>query len=438
MSRSAAAMGVVLAALFLMLAAGPAATKRLPAAVERVLVVRIDGVISPVTAEALSSAIDRARVGGYRALVVEIDTPGGLETSMRDMVRDILGSPVPVITWVTPAGSHAASAGVFVTMAADVAAMAPGTNIGAATPISMQGPMDSTLARKAANDAAAFARTVAKQRGRNVVWAEAAVRQAVAISDQEAVDENVVDFLASSLPELLEKADGRTYRRGDQSLTLHVKGLPADRIEPGIRHKLLAVLADPNLAYMLLMLGFYGLLFELQNPGAILPGIVGGICLILALLALSTLPVTFAGVALIVLGIGFFLAEIKVMSHGLLAVGGVISFVLGSLILFTPEVARVSWTLIALVTLITMGFFLFVIGAGLKAQRSQVRSGSRGMVGTRAQAVDRLAPDGFVRVGGELWRAISEGEVNVGGNVVITDVEGLTLRVRPLAKEAGS
>jgi membrane-bound serine protease (ClpP class) len=219
---------------------------------------------------------------------------------------------------------------------------------------------------------------------------------------------------------------------------LAVKDLPADRIEPDLRHRLLAVIADPNVAYMLLMLGFYGLLFELQNPGAILPGIVGGICLILALLALSTLPVSFAGVALIVLGIGFFLAEIKVMSHGLLAVGGVVSFVLGSLILFRGEIARVSWTLIALVTLTTLGFFLFVIGAGLRAQRSRVRSGAKGLVGERAQAVDRLAPDGLVRVGGELWRAVSESEVGVGGNVEITGVEGLTLRVRPLAKEAGS
>jgi len=432
---AALAIAVVLAAAAM---ASPVAARGLPPQLARVLVVRIDGVISPVTAEQLAAAVERANRERYRALVMEIDTPGGLETSMRAMVRSILGSEVPVIAWVMPAGAHAASAGVFITMAADVAAMAPGTNIGAATPISMQGAMDSTLARKAANDAAAFARTVATQRRRNAVWAERAVREAVAVSDQEAVDLEVVDFLATSLPDLLEKSEGRSIRRGGITTELHVKGLPADRLEPGLRHRVLAILADPNVAYMLLMLGFYGLLFELQNPGAILPGIVGGICLILAFLALSTLPVTFAGIALIVLGVGFFLAEIKVMSHGLLAVGGGIAFVLGSLILFSGEVARVSWTLIALVTISTLGFFLFVIGAGVRAQRARVRSGSKGLVGERAQAIDRLAPEGMVRVGGELWRAISEREVNVGGNVEITGVEGLTLRVRPLAKEAGS
>ena len=424
----------LLAAAALTIAAAP----RERPALDRVLVVRIEGVISPVSAEALASAIGRANLERYRALVVEIDTPGGLETSMRTMVRSILGSEVPVIAWVTPSGAHAASAGVFVTMAADVAAMAPGTNIGAATPVSMQGGMDSTLSRKAASDAAAFARTVAAQRGRNAVWAERAVREAVAASDQEAVELDVVDFIAGSLPELLEKSDGRSYRRGAATHTLEVKGLPADRIHAGFRQRLLAVIADPNVAYMLLMLGFYGLLFELQNPGAILPGVVGGICLILAFLALSTLPVSFAGIALILLGVAFFLAEIKVMSHGLLTIGGLVAFVLGSLILFHGEVARVSWTLITLVTLTTLGFFVFVVGAGMRAQRSRVRSGAGGMVGARAEAVERLAPQGMVRVGGELWRAISESEVNVGGNVEITGVEGLTLRVRPLAKEARS
>lgn len=429
--RLAAAALLVLLGFVTLGAAPPESPGR-----DRVLVVRVDGVISPVSAEALEAAIERANRQGYRALVMELDTPGGLETSMRVMVRAILGSRVPVIAWVTPAGAHAASAGMFLTIAADVAAMAPGTNIGAATPVGMQGGMDSTLSRKAANDAAAFARTIALQRGRNPEWAERAVRDADAISDDEAVRLDVVDFTARTLPELLEKADALPFRRGDETRTLAVRGLPADRIEPSLRQRLLAVIADPNVAYLLLMIGFYGLLFELQNPGAILPGIVGGISLILAFLALSTLPVSFAGIALIVLGIAFFLAEIKVMSHGLLAVGGIVAFVLGSLILFRGEVARVSLTLIALVTLTTFAFFAIVVGAGIRSQRARVRSGAAGMVGSQGEAVERLAPEGMVRVGGELWRAIADGEVHAGGNVEITAVEGLTLRVRPVAKEA--
>lgn len=420
------------AALAAALLAAPPAV----ASSERALVVRIEGAISPVTAEALAGAIARAGRERYRALVVEIDTPGGLESSMRAMVSAILASEVPVLAWVAPAGAHAASAGVFVVMAADVAAMAPGTNIGAATPVGMQGGMDSTLARKATSDAAAFARTVAEQRGRNAEWAVRAVREADALSDREAIEANVVDFAAGSLEELLEKADGRSWRRSGTVRTLALAGIPVDRIEPGLRQRLLAIITDPNIAYLMLMLGFYGLLFELQNPGAILPGVVGAICLILALLALSTLPVSAAGLALIVLGVAFLLAEVKVMSHGLLTVGGLVAFVLGSVILFRGEVARLSWAVIAASTLITFLFFAFVVGAGLRAQRTRVRSGRGELIGARAVAVEPLAPRGLVRVGGELWTAVAEGAVGPGEEVEITGLEGLTLRVRPLTREA--
>jgi membrane-bound serine protease (ClpP class) len=321
---------------------------------------------------------------------------------------------------------------VFVVMAADVAAMAPGTNIGAATPVNLQGGMDSTLARKATSDAAAFARTVARQRGRNAAWAEEAVRRAVAASDSEAVALDVVDLVAGSLDELLERVEGREVSRPGVETRLRLAGLPRDTIEPGLRRKLLGVLVDPNVAYILMMLGFYGLLFELQNPGAILPGVVGGICLILAFLALSALPVNYAGVALIVLAIAFFLAEIKVVSHGLLAAGGVISLVLGSTILFQGEGVRVSWAIILGATAATAVFFLFIVGKGLAAQRRRVATGRRGLVGQRAVALGRLAPGGQVRYGGEIWNARSESEATEGSEVVITGVEGLTLRVRPL------
>jgi membrane-bound serine protease (ClpP class) len=428
---------IVLAAAIGMLPGGASARAKpsAPRGEARVLLVKLEGPVSPVTAEAFGAAVDRAEREGYRALILQIDTPGGLMTSMRDMVKDLLAAKVPVIAWVAPGGACAASAGVFITMAADVAAMAPGTNIGAASPVNLQGGMDSTMAHKVTNDAAAFARTVAAQRGRNVRWAEQAVRRAVAVDETEAVDLGVVDFVAGNLEDLLVKADGRTWRRGDQRHRLEVKGLPVDIIEPGLRQKFLAVIADPNVAYILMLLGFYGLMFELQNPGAILPGVVGGISLILAFLALSTLPVNYAGVALIVLAVAFFLAEIKVASHGLLAAGGVISLVLGSVILFQGEGVGVSWSIIAGATITTTAFFLFVIGAGLRAQGRAVRTGWKGLVGARAVVVERLAPSGRVRMSGELWNAESRSSVEVGTDVIIVGVDRLKLKVRPATKE---
>jgi membrane-bound serine protease (ClpP class) len=402
----------------------------------RVLVLRIAGAISPVSAEALAAALDRAEAEGYRALVLEINTPGGLESSMRQMVQRMLASKVPIVAYVSPAGGRAASAGVFIVMAADIAAMAPGTNIGAATPVNLQGGMDSTMAHKVTNDAAAFARTIARQRGRNVEWAEAAVRQAASVSESEALDLDVVDVVAGSLDDLFAQADGTVIDRPGVCDTLALAGLPRDPVKTNVRQKLLGVLVDPSIAYILMMLGFYGLLFELQNPGAILPGVVGGICLILAFLALSTLPVNYAGVALIVLALVFFLAEVKVMSHGLLAAGGVVALLLGSMILFQGGPgAMLSWTVILTVTGVTALFFLFVVGLGLRAQARPVTTGTQGLVGTRGTAETRLAPSGVVRIGGELWNARSGAVVEVGGEVVVTGVDGLTLRVRP-AEEA--
>jgi len=416
----------------------PVRAQRAPGAAGegRVLRIQLEGPVSPVMAGALDQALDRAQRQHYRAVLVQLDTPGGLETSMRVMVKRLLASEIPVLVWVGPSGARAASAGVFVTMAADVAAMAPGTNIGAATPINMQGPMDSTLARKAANDAAAFARTIAAQRGRNAQWAEQAVRQAVAASETEALQLDIIDFIASSPEQVLEKADALVWRRGSESRTFGTAGLPIDTLDPGFRLKLLSVLADPNIAYILLMLGFYGLLFELQNPGAILPGVVGGICIILAFFALSTLPVNYTGVALIVLAIVFFLAEIKVTSHGLLGAGGVIALILGSLFLFEGDGVRVSWAVVLGATLTTALFFLFVVAAGLRAQRQPVRAGARGMIGTRALVLERLAPDGRVRVGAEIWNAHSAHTVEAGSWVEITGIDRLTLVVRPSGLEA--
>jgi membrane-bound serine protease (ClpP class) len=406
------------------------------AGVPRVLAVRLTGVVSPVMDDVLGQAIARAQAGGYRALLVELDTPGGLESSMRDMVQRELASPVPVIVWVTPGGAHAASAGVFLTMAADVAAMSPGTNIGAATPISMQGPMDSTLARKATNDAAAFARTVAQQRRRSVAWAERAVREAVAATDAEAVEQHIVDFAADSQAELLRKSDGRMMRRGADSTVIAVAGARVDRMELSLRQRVLGRLVDPNIAYLLLMLGFYGILFELQNPGAILPGVAGAIFLVLAFLSLSALPVNAAGLALLVLGVGFLVAEIKVHSHGVLAVGGALALAVGGLILFDDQVVRVAVPLVLAVTAMTTAFILLVVGFALRARRAPRVTGAQAMIGRRATVVDALRPRGRVRLDGEVWNAEAARQVEVGAEVVVIGVEGLTLRVRPAAMEA--
>ncbi len=401
----------------------------------RVLHVTVEGPISPISDDALRAAIRRAERDSFAALVLQIDTPGGLETSMRSMVKRLLATSVPVVAWVAPEGSRAASAGVFIVMAADVAAMAPGTNIGAATPVNLQGPMDSTLARKAVNDAAAFARTVAAQRSRNATWAEEAVRHAVSASETEAVSLGVVDFIAASLPELLEKCEGRKWSRRGDPRVLALRGATIERVNPDFRQRLLAVLADPNVAYILLMLGFYGMLFELQNPGAILPGVVGGICLILALFALSALSVNYAGIALLVLAVVFFISEVKVQSHGLLAAGGVIAMLLGSLILFERGAAGVSVGLVLGATAATALFFLLVIGAGIRAQRSRVRTGRLGLVGQIGTVLERLAPAGRIRIGDELWNARSEQNLEVGETVEVVGVSGLTLAVRPHISE---
>ena len=437
MRRPALAAALLLLSLAVLLS-GAEAKQRLGQG--RVLVARLDGPVSPISAGALSSALARAEAGGYEALVLEVDTPGGLETSMRDMVKNLLASRVPVLAWVSPSGARAASAGVFIVMAADVAAMSPGTNIGAATPINMQGGMDSTLARKVTNDAAAFAHTIAVQRGRNADWAVRAVREAVSVDETEAVQMHIVDFLAGSLEDLLAKSDGRSWTRNGQSHVLHVRGLPFDRIEPGFRQRLLALIADPNVAYILMMLGFYGMLFELQNPGSILPGVVGGICLILAFLAFSVLPVNYAGLALILLAVVFFIAEIKVASHGILTAGGILSLVLGSIVLFDTRGTglHVSWGVIAAAVLSTTFFFLVVVAAGLRAQRRRVATGRAGMIGARAVTVEPLRPEGRVRLGDEIWNAVADGAVETGVEVEIAGVDGLKLRVRPLAKEGMS
>jgi len=428
---------VALGAALLAAGAAPRDTAQAPAAPAgpRIIAARLQGPVSPVMDDVLRTALERARRDGADAVLIEVNTPGGLESTMRTMIQRLLASEVPVIAWVTPAGAHAASAGVFIVMACDVAAMSPGTNIGAATPISMGGPMDSTLSRKATSDASAFARTIAAQRGRNVRWAERAVREAIAASETEAVADSVVDFVAGTQAELLVKADGRPWRRGESVRTLRTKDAVVTRLDPDFRQRLLGHIADPNIAYILMMLGFYGLIFELQNPGAILPGVIGGICLLLAFFALSTLPVNAAGVALVILGLAFLLAEIKVASHGMLAVGGTLSLALGTLMLFRSGTVQVDLPLVIAGTALTAGFFLWVIGAGLRAGRRKVTTGLQGLVGQHGVVMERIDGTGMVRIGDELWSATATAVLEQGTAVEVVSVSGLQLSVRPLRRE---
>jgi len=406
-----------------------------------VATIEIEGVISPVTLRLVGLAIDRAQAERAQALVILLDTPGGLERSMRAIVQRMMNAEVPVVVFVAPTGARAASAGVFITMAGHVAAMAPATNIGAASPVSVGGGgADKTMMKKVENDAAAFIRTVAIERGRNADWAEKAVRQAVAVTEREALKLNVIDLVADSLPDLLGKIDGRTIKLPKGPVTLATKGAPVRPIEIGFRDRFLNVITDPNVAYVLMMLGMLGLFFELSNPGVILPGIIGGISLILAFFAFQSLPINYAGLLLILFGIVLLVAEIKIVSHGVLAIGGMISMALGSLMLFdSPEVGfRVSWWVIAPTVGATAGLFLFVVAAGVRALGRPPATGVEGLVGKTAIVRERLAPEGQVMVSGEIWRAVAQGEpLEPGAQVRIVSVDGLTLKVAKAEAKGG-
>jgi membrane-bound serine protease (ClpP class) len=403
------------------------------AGAETVSTLEIDGVISPVTVGLVSTAIERARADGAAALVILLDTPGGLERSMRSIVRDMLNSPVPVIVYVAPTGARAASAGAFITIAAHVAAMAPATNIGAAHPVAAGGgTMDKEMSKKVENDAAAFIRSVARERGRNQEWAEKAVRSSVSATEQEALKLGIIDMVAESVPDLLAKADGRQVKTSRGAVTLRTRGATVQAIAIGWRDRFLSLISDPNIAYILLMLGMLGLFFELANPGVILPGVIGGISLILAFFAFQSLPINWAGLLLILFGIVLLIAEIKVVSHGVLTIGGIIAILLGSMMLVnTPELPlRISWTVIIPVVALTAGIFVFAVSAGVRAQMERPTTGSAGLLHATGVAKTPLDPEGQVLVQGELWTAVADTPgIPAGERVRVVGVEGLRLRV---------
>lgn len=402
----------------------------------KVHVISLDASINPATADYIHEGIQRATTAGATCLVLRLNTPGGLLKSTRVIVSDILTSPVPVVVYVSPSGAQAASAGTFITLAGHIAAMAPGTNIGAAHPVGLQGgEKDSIANEKATNDAAAFIRTISEKRQRNLKWAEDAVRKSISITESEALTENVVDVVAPSVAALLDSVHGRTVEVNDREVILDTKGATVEEYPMNWKHKLLDLLSDPNVAYIFFLIGIYGLMFELYNPGTILPGVVGVISIIIALYSLHTMPINYAGLALILFAIILFIAEIKVTSYGLLSVAGILSLTLGSIMLIDSdsplEIIRVSWGVIIPAVLATALFFLIIIGAGLQAQRRKPTTGSEGIVGEKGKTITALNPTGQVRIHGEIWNATSEeGRIPAGTPIIVTGVTNLTITVR--------
>jgi len=399
--------------------------------------IRVEGVISPASAMYISRGIREAHAAGAVALVVELDTPGGLLKSTDDITKAILASPVPVIVYVAPPGARAASAGVFVVYAAHVAAMAPTTNLGAATPVTVGGgeqetESQRTMIRKATEDAVAKIRTLARRRGRNAEWGERAVRQAAALPSEEAVRMDVVDLLAADVHELLARVDGRTVEVLGGAQVLRTRGARVVDLDMDLRERFLDLLAEPNVGLILMTVAIYGILFELNNPGAVVPGVVGAIALILALASFAILQVNYAGLALMALGIALLMAELFVPGFGVLGVGGIVAFILGGILLTSNQepYLRASVPLVVALGLMTGGFFLFALGAGIRAQRRRPVSGREALVGRVGVAKTDLDGQGLVLVAGEDWTAESDEPVRAGERVRVVAVEGLRLRVR--------
>jgi membrane-bound serine protease (ClpP class) len=397
--------------------------------------VDINGPINPVTAEYITRNLKESAMHHEKLFLIEMDTPGGLDTAMREIVKGIFASPVPVVVYVAPSGARAASAGAVISLAADVCAMAPGTNIGAAHPVSMGEQPDKVMQEKILNDAEAYVEGIARKRGRNIEEAKKMVRSSISLSAEKALETGVIDLIAADRSDLLKKLEGREFKMDGKTVVLKLSDARVEKHEMGTRERILNTISDPNVAYILMMLGMLGLFFELANPGVILPGVIGGICLILAFFAFQTLPVNYAGVLLIILALVLFIAEIKIVSHGMLTVGGIISMILGSLLLFeSPEpYMRVSWSVILLTVFSVTAFALFAVTKAVKAHRKRPSTGKEGLVGEEGSADSDFSPEGKVFVRGEYWDAWSDQTVVRGDKIVVTDVEGMRLKVRKTA-----
>jgi len=420
---------------------------------ETAMLLEIDGAIGPATGDYIMRGLEKAANESAYLVVLRMNTPGGLDSAMRDIVQAILASPVPVVSYVSPSGARAASAGTYILYASHVAAMAPGTNLGAATPVQIGGgglpglpggkkdnDSDETaektpdaMQHKVINDATAYLRSLAQLRSRNQEWAEKAVREAASLSAEEALSKGVIDLLARDMTDLLAKLNGRQVEIQGVSMTLQTDNLQRVRIEPDWRTRLLSVIADPNIAYLLILIGIYGLLFEFYSPGFVLPGVVGAICLLLALFALQVLPVNYAGLALLVLGIAFMVSEAFVPSFGALGIGGLIAFVIGSILLIDTEVPGygVSLPLIITFSVISGGFFLGVIGMAIKARERPVVSGQEELIGACGIVQADFETEGRVQIHGESWLAKSAVPLKRGQTVMVSQIDGLILSVTP-------
>lgn len=405
-------------------------------------VVRVADVINPVVADFISDQLVLANEDQERAFLLELDTPGGLDTAMRTIIQAILASRVPVIVYVYPSGARAASAGALITLAADFAAMAPGTNLGAAHPVAIGtggGEKDETMMAKVLNDAVAYARSIAEQRGRNADWAERIVRESISTPANEALELKVIDLVAADEAALLTGLDGRRYLRNGEALTLETKGSVLQYAEMSWRQRILTVLSNPNVAYLLLMLGILGIFFEISQPGAIFPGAIGAIALLLAFYAFQTLPVNYAGVMLILLAIVFFVLEIKVASYGMLTVGGIIALALGSLMLIesSEPYMQISRAIIFATVTVCAGFFSLVLWFVVRTQRTRYVSGAEGMAGEHGVADSDIHTEGRVFVHGEYWDAFSADPIARGERVEVVRIgRNMRLEVRKAKNEA--
>jgi membrane-bound serine protease (ClpP class) len=441
------------------------------AAESPVVLLTLDGAVSPATADYAVRGLRKAADRGAPLVVIQLDTPGGLDTSMRRLVKEILASQVPVATFVSPGGARAASAGTFILYASHVAAMAPGTNLGAASPVQIGGPggepakapaktpagkradkdakaakdqeesssKDSTMTRKVTHDAAAYIRSLAQLRGRNAEWGEQAVREAVSLSAAEALKGKVIDVVAQDVPDLLKKIDGRKVTVQGVERSLATAGAPTVAIEPDWRSQLLAVIANPSVALILMMIGIYGLLFEFSNPGFVAPGVIGGICLLLAFYALHLLPVNYVGVGLILLGIAFLVAEAFMPSFGALGIGGAVALVFGSVILVDPDEAGVyamSVPFVVTLALASAALVFLTVFLALKARGRPIVSGREDLVGAHGEVIEGFEREGWARVRGETWKVTSAAPLPGGQKVHVVGIDGLTLRVEPDSDKA--